>query len=53
MSCGQDLVRIDPDVFERGTQRIEETYKDPTAGQRTWDSMIRMLGRDGIDDYRR
>ncbi len=53
MSCGQDLVRIDPEVFERGTQRIEEGYKDPTAGQRTWDSMIRMLERDGVDDYRR
>ncbi len=53
MSCGQDLVRIDPEVFERGTKRIEERYKDPTAGQRTWESMLRMLERDGVDDYRR
>jgi ribulose-5-phosphate 4-epimerase/fuculose-1-phosphate aldolase len=51
MSCGQDLVRIDADVLKQGTSRAEARFATPEAGQRTWDSLIRMLERDGVTDY--
>ena len=53
MSCGQELVMIDPDIQQRGMARAETRFADPTSGQRLWDSMVRMLERDGVNDYRR
>jgi len=53
MSCGQDLVRINDEVLQRGITRRETRFKEPNAGQRTWDSLIRMLDRDGVTDYQR
>jgi ribulose-5-phosphate 4-epimerase/fuculose-1-phosphate aldolase len=52
MSCGQELTRIDETVLRHGTARAEARFSDPTAGQRTWESLRRMLARDGVDDYR-
>ena len=53
MSCGQELVLIDPDVQHRAMQRAEARFADPVSGQRLWESQLRMLERDGVDDYRR
>lgn len=53
MSCGQELVMIDPDIQQRGMARAEARFADPTSGQRLWESLLRMLERDGVNDYRR
>jgi ribulose-5-phosphate 4-epimerase/fuculose-1-phosphate aldolase len=53
MSCGQELIMIDQEVLQRGMVRAEARFAEPTSGQRVWESMLRMLDRDGIDDYRR
>lgn len=53
MSCGQELIMIDNDVLQRGMARAEARFADPTSGQRVWQSMLRMLDRDGVEDYRR
>jgi hypothetical protein len=53
MSCGQELVMIDQDVSQRGMTRAEARFAEPTSGRRVWESMLRMLERDGVEDYLR
>jgi ribulose-5-phosphate 4-epimerase/fuculose-1-phosphate aldolase len=53
MSCGQELVMIDQDVLQRGIARAEARCTEPTSGRRVWESMLRMLARDGVEDYLR
>jgi ribulose-5-phosphate 4-epimerase/fuculose-1-phosphate aldolase len=52
MSCNRDLVLIEPEIQQRFIARSETKYADPASGQRLWESMLRMLERQGIDNYR-
>jgi hypothetical protein len=50
---GDALQTLINTLYIRGMARAEARFAEPTSGQRVWESMLRLLDRDGIDDYRR